>query len=103
MLNKRSSVMQTKVTFRHIKSSPALQEAALESVKKFKKYSDSITSANVEFIVDNSSKVQFTLNVDGNTLVVEESSEDFMKSLRAATEKMVRQLKKRKEKLNHRS
>ncbi len=95
--------MQTKVTFRHTKSTPDLQQAALEAVKKFTKYSDSITSANVEFIVDNNSKVQFTLNVQGNTLVVEESSEDFMKSLRTATDKMVRQLKKHKEKMNHRN
>lgn len=103
MLNKGSFIMQTKVTFRHIKSTQDLQQAALEAVKKFKKYSDSITSANVEFIADNSSKVQFTLNVQGGTLVVEESSEDFMKSLRAATDKMVRQLKKHKEKMNHRN
>ncbi len=91
--------MQTKVTFRHLKSRPELQEAALEAIKKFGKFSDLITSANVEFIVDNQNKVQFTLNVLGNTLVVEESSDDFLKSLHSATDKMIRQLKKHKEKI----
>lgn len=94
--------MQTRVTFRHLKSRPDLQEAALEALKKFEKFSDLITSANVEFIVDSTNKVQFTLNVQGNTLVVEDSSEDFMKSLHIATDKMIRQLKRHKEKItNH--
>lgn len=94
--------MQTRVTFRHLKSRSDLQEAALEALKKFEKFSDLITSANVEFIVDSANKVQFTLNVQGGTLVVEDSSEDFMKSLHTATDKMVRQLKRHKEKMtNH--
>lgn len=94
--------MQTRVTFRHLKSRPDLQEAALEALKKFEKFSDLITSANVEFIVDSANKVQFTLNVQGNTLVVEDSSEDFMKSLHTATNKMIRQLKRHKGKMtNH--
>lgn len=94
--------MRTRVTFRHLKSRPDLQEAALEALKKFEKFSDFITSADVEFIVDSVNKVQFTLNVQGGTLVVEDSSEDFMKSLHSAADKMIRQLKKHKEKMtNH--
>ncbi len=95
--------MQTKVTFRHLKSHPELQEAALEAVKKFERFSDTITSASVEFASDNMNKVKLTLVVRGDTLVVEESSEDFLKSLRFATDKMVRQLKKYKEKISERS
>lgn len=95
--------MQTKVTFRHLKSRPDLQEAALEAIKKFERFSDMISSASVEFTADSQNKVQFTLVVQGDTLIVEESSEDFMKSLRTATDKMVRQLKKHKEKLVERS
>lgn len=94
--------MQTKVTFRHLKSHPELQEAALEAVKKFEKFSDTITSASVEFTSDSMNKVKLTLVVRGDTLVVEESSEDFLKSLRFATDKMVRQLKKHKEKISER-
>ncbi len=94
--------MQTKVTFRHLKSHPELQEAALEAVKKFEKFSDTITSASVEFTSDSMNKVKLTLVVRGDTLIVEESSEDFLKSLRFATDKMVRQLKKHKEKISER-
>ncbi|MGB9770774.1 MAG: ribosome hibernation-promoting factor, HPF/YfiA family [Candidatus Kapaibacteriota bacterium] len=95
--------MQTKVTFRHLKSRQDLQEAALEAIKKFERFSDMISSASVEFTADSKNKVQFTLIVNGDTLIVEESSEDFMKSLRTATDKMVRQLKKHKEKVNQRN
>ncbi len=94
--------MQTKVTFRHLKSRPDLQEAALDAIKKFERFTDMISSASVEFTADSQNKVQFTLVVQGNTLRVEESSEDFLKSLRAATDKMVRQLKKHKEKIAER-
>ncbi|ROL59771.1 ribosome-associated translation inhibitor RaiA [Bacteroidetes/Chlorobi group bacterium MS-B_bin-24] len=95
--------MQTKVTFRHLKSRPDLQEAALEAIKKFEKFSDTITSASVEFSSDGMNKVKFTVVVQGDTLIVEESSEDFMKSLRFAADKMVRQLKKHKEKIAERT
>lgn len=95
--------MQTKVTFRHLKSRPDLQLAALDAVKKFERFSDMISTASVEFSADSQSKVKFILVVNGDTLIVEESSEDFMKSLRAATDKMVRQLKKHKEKIVERT
>ncbi|MCX7879433.1 MAG: ribosome-associated translation inhibitor RaiA [Ignavibacteria bacterium] len=88
--------MHTKVTFRHLKAKPELQEAAIDAIKKMEKFSGQITSASVEFTSDSEQKVQFTLNVQGNTLVVCESSEDLMKALRVATDKMIRQLKKYK-------
>ncbi|MEJ5285916.1 MAG: hypothetical protein CH6_2819 [Candidatus Kapaibacterium sp.] len=95
--------MQTKITFRHLKSRQDLQEAALDAIKKFERFSDLISSASVEFTADSKNKVQFTLVVNGDTLIVEESSEDFLKSLRGATDKMVRQLKKHKAKLIERN
>lgn len=95
--------MQTKVTFRHLKSRPDLQEAALDAIKKFERFSDMISTASVEFSADSLNKVKFVLVVNGDTLIVEESSEDFMKSLRTAADKMVRQLKKHKEKIVERT
>lgn len=91
--------MQTKVTFRHFKSQhPDLHDAALEASETFEKFYDGIISTNVEFINEASKTVEFRVHVQGNTLVVSESSEDFHKSLGLASDKMVRQLRKWKTK-----
>lgn len=93
--------MNTQVTFRHLKSRPELQEAAMESAQRFTKFYDGITNTNVEFIADTNNTVEFRVRINGNVLVVRESSDDFMKSLHSATDKMIRQLKKRKTKLTN--
>lgn len=91
--------MKTQVTFRHLKSVPELQDAALEAAAKFEKFYDGITSTKIEFSNEERKKVEFTVHVQGNTLVVKESSDDFLKSLKDASEKMIRQLRKRKTKI----
>ena len=93
--------MKTKVTFRHLKSNPDLQEAALDATKKFEKFYDEIISTDVVFNDDHGKLVEVIVHVQGNTLVVKENSEDFVKSLYEGTDKMVRQLKKWKEKLTN--
>lgn len=90
--------MKTQVTFRHVESSPALHDAAVESIKKFERFFNGITAANAEFISDNGKTVEFTVQVQGNTLVSKESSEDFTKSINLASDKMIRQIKKWKTK-----
>ena len=90
--------MQTQVTFRHLKSRPELHDAAIDAADKFVKFYDQITNTNVEFIAESKNIVEFKVHVHGNTLVVRESSEDFMKSLNLAEDKMVRQLRKHKSK-----
>ncbi len=98
-LDKSEVFMQTQITFRHLKTRPDLQEAAVETASKFERYYDGITSTNVEFIHDNASIVEFRCNVQGNTLVARENSDNFSKSLNTASEKMIRQLKKLKTKM----
>lgn len=90
--------MQTQVTFRHLKSNPELQNAAKEAVSKFEKYFDNINHTDVIFSEDNVCIVEIFVQVHGSTLIAKESSEDYIKSLNEATDKMVRQLKKLKEK-----
>jgi putative sigma-54 modulation protein len=90
--------MKTQVTFRHLDSNNALQEAAHQSIKKFEKFFDGITSTNVEFINEATKQVEFTVQVQGNTLVARDESEDFHKSLNEATDKMIRQIRKWKTK-----
>ena len=90
--------MKTQVTFRHLNSNPALQDAAMSSIKKFEKFFGGITSTNVEFINEATKQVEFTVQVQGNTLVASEESDDFHKSLSEATDKMIRQIRKWKAK-----
>ncbi len=90
--------MRTNVTFHHLKSSPELRDAALDTTNDFEKFSDDITSTDVIFKNDHDKTVEYTVRVSGNTLFASESSEDFHKSMNIAADKIVRQLKKWKTK-----
>jgi ribosomal subunit interface protein len=91
--------MKTQVTFRHLKVNPDLNDAALEAAKRFEKFYDGITSIRTEFSEDNINKIaEFEVRVQGSTLVAKEDSDDFLKSLNGAEDKIVRQLRKRKTK-----
>lgn len=92
--------MKTQVTFRHMKSSPELHDEAIEAAKKFNKYYDGITTADIIFNNDNetSKVVEFTVRVNGHTLVSQVDSDDFQKSLTDSADKIVRQLRKLKDK-----
>jgi ribosomal subunit interface protein len=90
--------MKTQVTFRHLKTNTGLQDAANETVSRFEKFYDGITSTEVVFTNDNDKIVEFTVQVLGNTIVAKEGSDDFHKSLNEASGKIIRQLKKWKKK-----
>ena len=92
--------MQTQVTFRHLKVRPDLHDAAVESATKFEKFYDGIISTDVEFMIDGDNIVEFKVNVQGNTLIARERSDNFTRSLNNASNKMVRQLKKLKTKIS---
>ncbi len=92
--------MQTKVTFRHFKGNhPELHATAEELAGSFERFHDGIISTNVEFINDVEKTVEFTVHMQGSTLVAKESSDDFHKSLHEASDKIIRQIKKHKTKI----
>ena len=91
--------MKTKVTFRHVNTQPELQEAALEAAERFEKFYNGITSTDIIFKNEVDKTVEFTVRVQGNTLIAKETSDEFHKSLYVASDKMIRQLQKRKEKV----
>lgn len=94
--------MKTQVTFRHQKSDPVLNDAALEAAKKFEKFYDGITSYKVEFSEEGINKiVDIEIHVNGATIVGKEESDEFIKSFNAAEDKIIRQLKKKKTKESH--
>jgi len=92
--------MKTQIVFRHLKSNSELNDAAMEEAKNLEKYYDGITSTIIEFTneTDTEKVVEFTVQVQGSTLVSKESSDNFQKSLAEAADKMVRQIKKWKTK-----
>ncbi|HPI19889.1 MAG TPA: HPF/RaiA family ribosome-associated protein [Candidatus Kapabacteria bacterium] len=92
--------MKTQIVFRHLKSNPELNDAAMEEAKNLEKYYDGITSTIIEFTneTDTEKVVEFTVQVQGTTLVSSDSSDNFQKSLAEAADKMVRQIKKWKTK-----
>lgn len=93
--------MQTQVTFRHFKGQhPVLHATAEEIAAGFQKYHDGIISTNVEFINDNEKIVNFVVHLQGTTLASTESSDDFHKSLNLASEKIIKQIQKHKDKKN---
>lgn len=95
--------MNTKVTFRNMKSNQELTEAANESAKRFEKFAEEILSTDIIFKNDVNAEVEITLKVKKDVLVVKEESEDFIKSLNEATDKMVRQIRKWKQKLTNKN
>ena len=92
--------MQTKVTFRNMQTNMDLNSAAIEASQKFEKFFDDIISTDVIFNNDALQIVEFTVRVKGETLVVKEQTEDFVKSLNEGADKMVRQIKKWKQKIS---
>jgi len=91
--------MKTQITFRHVKSHhPKLQDEANSIMESFSKYTDEITSANVEFLNENNKTVIITVHMNGNVLVAKEETDDFHKSLNEASEKIIRQIRKVKTK-----
>jgi len=91
--------MKTQVTFRHVNAHhPQLQEDAKKILEGLSKYSDEITSANVEFLNETSKTVVISIILHGNTIVAKEESDDFRKSLNEAEDKIIRQIQKWKTK-----
>lgn len=94
--------MTTEVTFRHFNAKhPTLHNMALESADRFTQFNNSILSTHIEFTNEpEEKKVEFRVNANGNVLVSSDSTDDFKKSLANAEEKLIRQLRKLKTKIN---
>ncbi|MGA2297129.1 MAG: ribosome-associated translation inhibitor RaiA [FCB group bacterium] len=94
--------MRTNVTFRHFKSNPELHDAAMEAAEKFEKFHPGIISTDTIFTNDTDKIVEFNVKIQGQNIVAKENSDDFVKSLNEASDKIIRQLKKVKSKItNH--
>ena len=91
--------MKTQITFRHFNGHhPKLHQAAEELAASFAKYTNSIISANIEFINGSEKEVNFTVYMKDHTIISEFASDDFHKSLNTSADKIVKQLQKYKNK-----
>ncbi|MCD6204958.1 MAG: ribosome-associated translation inhibitor RaiA [Candidatus Marinimicrobia bacterium] len=91
--------MKVEITSRHFDASPKVREYVIGELQKLDKFDHLINSCKV--ILEKSKEGNFaeiTLHVSGKDLVSSESSDDIIKSIDFAVEKMERQLKKFKEK-----
>ena len=94
--------MNIKITARKFKARTTLKDYVKDELKSLLKFNDSILSADVILSFQNShdsiKKAEVTLHIPGQTLVATEESDDFEKSINAASNKLSRQLKTLKSK-----
>ena len=94
--------MNIKITARKFKARITLKDYIKDELKSLLKFNDSILSADVILSFQNShdsiKKAEITLHIPGQTLVAAEESDEFTKSVTAASSKLSRQLKTLKSK-----
>ena len=95
--------MNVTFTARHFRPHADVKHHAVEAVKKLGKFYDGILSATIvlsfERATNSVKAAEINLHVYGHVLSATEKSEDFVKSIDAATEKLALQLGKFKAKL----
>lgn len=95
--------MDIHITARHFKAHESLRQYAFDSLKKLERYYNGIVSANMVLSYEkavNSVKIaELHVTVYGTVLKALEKSNDFMKSIDAAVEKVERQIQKYKSRL----
>ncbi|MBP1648664.1 MAG: hypothetical protein H6Q30_2109 [Bacteroidetes bacterium] len=95
--------MHIKFTARHFRAHTEIKEHAMEMVKKLDRFYDGIVTADIILSYERATKsvktAEINLHVYGGVLTAKEKSEDYVKSIDAAVEKLTQQLSKYKSKL----
>ena len=92
--------MQLDITFKNIDSSDALKDYASKRFSKLAKYIDRPTEVHVVLSVEKRRhKADITVNADGVTINAVEITEDMYSAIDMVMDKLERQIKKHKEKL----
>jgi len=95
--------MNISTTARHYELAPSLKDYAESKVHNLKKYFDHIVTANLIFSLEKyRHKVEITLHVNGRDFVSIEESDDMYTSVDRSVDKLERQLRKHKTKLQNR-
>ena len=99
--------MNITITARKFKARETLKDYIKDEINSLTKFNDGILSADVILSFQNShdsiKKAEITLHIPGQTLVAAEESDEFSKSVSAASNKLSRQLKTLKSKRKSRA
>jgi len=92
--------METSFTFRNLESTEGLKDHTTQKLSKAKKYLLKPIAAHVIFSLDKfRQRCEITLVDSGQEYVGSETSPDMYQSIDRAVEKLIRQLKKHKERV----
>lgn len=92
--------METNFTFRNLESTEGIKTHALQKMGKVKKYLMKPIVANIIFSLDKfRQRCEITLVDSGKEYVSSETTPDMYQSIDRAVDKLVVQLKKKKEKI----
>jgi len=91
--------MSTQMTGHNLDLTPALREFTEKKLKRLKAYTDTITSTHITFNIDNLNQiVEAQITVPGNTIHAKAESDSMYAAVDTLIDKLLRQLKKYKEK-----
>ena len=94
--------MRTSISARRFKLTDNLKAFAQQEVQRLERYFDGIIDCNIELYYQKDNKTSdITLTVHGNLLKATETTEDFRKSITLCVEKLEKQVKKYKGKLQN--
>ena len=95
--------MQINLSGHHVEVSPALKKYVTTKMQRLERHSDNVTSAHVVLTVEKLNKrAEATINVSGGQIFAESVQGDMYAAIDTLADKLVRQVKKHKEKLaNH--
>lgn len=86
------------ITARHFKAWPELQETLQHKAEQFSKAHPQVTSTEVVLSEEHDKEVEFIVHVNHHVLSSKDSGHDFDQAIHAATDKMMAQLRKLREK-----
>lgn len=88
--------MDIHVTARHCKLTDDEHKAAVDAALHFEKFHDNIIRIDAILDEDTHKSCEYTVRVHGHTIVARETTGEFTKAIHDAAEKVVRQLRKLK-------
>lgn len=93
--------MQINLTGRHVDITPSLRSYVLNKFEKLERHFDSMTNVHVILTVEKERRIaEATVNVNRGSLFADARNEDMYAAIDSLIDKLDRQIKKHKEKLN---
>ena len=96
--------MQLNISGHHVEVTPALKEYVTEKIYRLQRHFNHITQVNITLSVENKidQKAEANVNLSGGKIFADHSSDNMYASIDKLIDKLDRQVKKHKEKLqNH--